>query len=297
MRKEVKLTNLQKIYWPDDGLTKGDLITYYDSVSKFILPYLKNRPLSLKRNPNGIRDKGFYHKDAGDIAPEWMDIAPFFAPSVNKTIKYIVCNSKPALLFVANLGCIEMNPWNSTINKPDHPDYLAFDIDPSEKNTFNDVITVTRAVKQVIDAAGIPGFCKTSGSTGIHVYLPCKKRYEYELVRDVAKVIATAVNKLLPSITTMERSIIKRKKNQIYLDYLQNSKGQTLVSAYSVRPVKGACVSAPLEWKEVNERLHPSQFTILNMKKRVIKKGDLFRGVLGNTFPLKKSLSILEKMA
>jgi bifunctional non-homologous end joining protein LigD len=293
--KKIELTNLEKIYWPEEKITKGDLIGYYENIAPFILPYLKNRPLSLKRNPNGIRDAGFYQKDAGNIAPSWMTTADFHSESSNKIVHYLVCNDKPALLFIANLGCIEMNPWNSTALKPDYPDYLAIDIDPSDKNSFEEVIKVALSVKEVLDTLKITAFCKTSGASGLHVYIPCNKKFKYDAVRDFAKLIAIAVNEKLPQLTTLERSLSKRKKNQVYLDYLQNSRGQTLASAYSARPKPGATVSAPLEWKEVKHGLHPSQFTIQNIKKRVSKKGDLFGGVLGKGVDITKSIRLIEK--
>jgi DNA ligase D len=274
-------TNLDKLYWPDEGITKGDLVNYYESMAPYILPYLKNRPLSLKRNPNGIKDNGFYHKDAGDIAPSWMKTADIYADSVNKIIHYLVCNNVRSLLFIANLGCIEMNPWNSVITHLDKPDYLILDIDPSEKNSFDDVIEVALCAKEILDRLKIQGCCKTSGASGMHIYIPCGRKYEYDLIREFARILATMIHEQLSTLTTLERSLAKRKKNQVYVDFLQNSRGQTLASAYSVRPKPGATVSAPLEWKEVKLGLHPSQFTLKNIKKRVDKKGDLFKNVLG----------------
>jgi DNA ligase D len=291
-----ELTNLDKLYWPDEGITKGDLISYYESMSSFILPYLKNRPMSLKRNPNGIKDAGFYHKDAGDIAPSWMKTAAFHAASSNKTVNYLVCNDVKSLKFIANLGCIEMNPWNSTIAKPEYPDYFVMDIDPSDKNTFDEVIETALVVKDVCDRAGIDACCKTSGASGLHIYIPCNKKYEYEKVRDLAHIIATLVQEQLPKITTLERSLSKRKKNQIYVDYLQNSRGQTLASAYSVRPRPGATVSTPLDWKEVKPGLTPAMFTIRDIKKRAEKKGDLFRAVLGKGVNIPSALKKLDRL-
>jgi bifunctional non-homologous end joining protein LigD len=288
------LSNLGKLYWPDEKITKGDLINYYESIAPFILPYLKNRPLSLKRNPNGILDEGFYHKDAGDIAPAWMKTADVHSESSNKIVHYLVCNDVKSLLFIANLGCIEMNPWNSTINKPDNPDYLVMDIDPSEKNTFEQVIDVALTIKEILDAAGIQGFCKTSGASGMHIYIPCNKKYKYDKIRDFARIIATLVQQQLRETTTMERSLSKRRKDHIYVDFLQNSRGQTLASAYSARPKPGATVSTPLEWKEVKPGLHPSAFTIKNIKKRVEKKGDLFAGALGKGIDIASALKKLE---
>lgn len=296
MRKKVELSNLNKLYWPEEGITKGDLIKYYESIAPYILPYLKNRPMSLKRNPNGVLDSGFYHKDAGGIAPAWMKTIEIHAESTNKIVHYLLCNDVQSLLFIANLGCIEMNPWNSTIAKLDYPDYFVMDIDPSDKNTFEQVIETALVVKEVCDEAGIPSYCKTSGSSGLHIYIPCNKKYEYDAVRDLAHIIATIVNERLPDITTLERSLSKRKKNQIYIDYLQNSRGQTLASAYSARPKPGATVSAPLEWKEVKPRLHPSMFTMSNIKRRIEKKGDLFGPVLGKGINLPAVLKKLDKL-
>ena len=292
-KTKAELTNTNKLYWPDEGITKGELLEYYDSMSKLILPYLKNRPMSLKRNPNGIKDAGFYHKDAGDIAPSWMKTADIKAESTNKIVHYLVCNDRDSLLFIANLGCIEMNPWNSTVKNLDRPDYLVMDIDPSDKNTFEEVVDTALVVRDVCERAGITSYCKTSGASGLHVYIPCNKKFEYDTVRDLAHIIATMVQEQLPAITTLERSLAKRKKNQIYVDYLQNSRGQTLASAYSARPKPGATVSAPLEWKEVKHGLKPAMFTIRNMKKRVEKKGDLFQPVLGKGINIASALKKL----
>jgi bifunctional non-homologous end joining protein LigD len=288
--KKATLTHLDKLYWPDEKITKGDLINYYESIAPYILPYLKNRPLSLKRNPNGIKDAGFYHKDAGDTAPEWMKTADIKSESTNKIVHYLVCNDVQSLLFIANLGCIEMNPWNSTVANLDKPDYFILDIDPSDKNTFDEVIDTALLIKGLLDKAGIPGFCKTSGASGMHVYIPCHKKYLYNEVRDFAKIIATLAHEQMPGNTTLERSLSKRKKNHIYIDYLQNSRGQTLASAYSVRPKPGASVSTPLEWKEVKHGLLPGDFTIKNILKRVKQKGDLFKGVLEKGINIKDAL-------
>lgn len=295
MAKQLTLSNLDKIYWPDEKITKGDLIKYYESVAGFILPYLKNRPLSLMRNPNGIKGKGFYQKDAGDIAPAWMKTANIYADSTGKIVHYLVCNDVKSLLFIANLGCIEMNPWNSVISQLDSPDYMVIDIDPSEKNTFDQVIDVALVLKGILDRAQLIGFCKTSGASGMHVYIPCNKKYTYDEIRDFAKILATLVTEELKDLTTLERSLAKRKKNAIYVDYLQNSRGQTLASAYSVRPKPGATVSTPLDWKEVKHGLLPTDFTIKNVLKRFKSQGDLFKGVLGKGVNIPKALSALTK--
>lgn len=278
---KVKLTNQDKVYWPEEGITKGDMVQYYQRMAEYILPYLKDRPESLKRNPNGIKDEGFFHKDAGDEAPDYVRSVPIFSESTNKDVDYIICNDRATLAYLNNLGCIELNPWNSTIRKPDHPDYLIIDIDPSEKNSFEQVIEVANAFKEVLNKAGVEGYCKTSGASGLHIFIPMGKKYEYELVKYFAHLLCTLVQEMLPGFTTLERNLSKRGTKHIYLDYLQNRRGQTLACAYSLRPKKGATVSAPLRWKEVKKGLHPSQFTIYNMEARVKKTGDIFKPVLG----------------
>lgn len=271
----LQLTNLTKIYWPKEKITKGSLINYYEKIAPVILPYLKNRPLSLKRNPNGIEDKGFYQKDAGENFPGWIKTVPFFSESTGKTVDYTICNNKATLIYLANLGCIEMNPWNSTFSSPDKPSYMIIDIDPSDKNNFEQVIETAQATCQVLEKAGAVYYCKTSGATGIHIFVPLNAKYSYEQARSFGEIIATLVQEQLPSFTSLERSL-KKRGNKIYIDYLQNSRGQTVASAYSVRPVLGAQVSAPLLLKEIKKGLHPSQFTIFNIEKRIQQLGDLF---------------------
>jgi DNA ligase D len=296
MKKEAELTNLDKLYWPAEGITKGELLDYYRQIAPYILPYLKNRPLSLLRHPNGIEERGFFHKDAGDSAPDWVKKKEIYSESTDKMINYLICNDVESLLFIANMGCIEMNPWNSTINKLDRPDYIVMDIDPSDKNTFDEVIDVALVIKEIMDQTGMNGYCKTSGSSGLHVYIPFNKKYTYDESKDFAHILAGMVTERLPETTTLERSLSKRKKNQIYVDYLQNREGQTLASAYSVRPKPGATVSAPLEWSEVKHGLQISDFTIHNIIKRVEKKGDLFQGVLGKGIEMKRVLTKMESL-
>ncbi len=288
----VSITNRKKIYWPGEGFTKGDLIDYYDKMADYILPHLKGRCLSLKRNPNGINDKGFYHKDAGENAPSYVDVHKVKSESNGKIIDYIVCNNKATLPYVANLGCIEINPWNSTTKKIGNPTWMVIDIDPSDKNKFTEVVDTALAVKMIMEKADITSYCKTSGASGLHVYVPLKNKYDYATVKEFAHIIASLVQEQLPEITTLERSLSKRGP-KIYIDYLQNSTGQTLASVYSVRPVPGASVSAPLEWKEVNHQLSPKQFTMQNIFQRLKKKGDLFLPVLKESTSIDKALKVL----
>ncbi|HLO82111.1 MAG TPA: DNA ligase D [Chitinophagaceae bacterium] len=277
---QVKLTNINKLYWPDEKITKGQMLEYYEKIAPVILPYLKDRPLSLNRMPNGIKTKGFYHKDAGENVPSFVVTEQVQSESSDKTIDYILCNNTATLLYVANLGSIEMNPWNSTRRKPDHPTYIVIDVDPSAHNTFSQVIDTALAATQVLERAGATYYVKTSGATGLHIYIPLGAKYEYGPARDFAHVIAMLTNELVPEFTSLERNL-KKRGDRIYIDYLQNSKGQTLASAYSVRPVPGAQVSAPITLKELNYRLSPDQFNIFNIEKRIKKLGDIFYMVLG----------------
>ncbi len=290
---KVHLTNQNKLYWPDEGITKGMVTEYYQSIADYILPYLKDRPESLKRNPNGINDKGFFHKDAGDEAPGWIKKIKIFSESAHKEIDYIICNNKAALAYLNNLGCIELNPWNSTIKDLDKPDYLLIDIDPSEKNTFDQVIEVANTFKKILDKAGAESFCKTSGATGLHVYVPMGKKYFYVQVKDFAELLCIMVNNQLPGFTTMERNLVKRGNKNIYLDYLQNRRGQTIAAPYSLRPHPGATVSTPLHWKEVKAGLHPSIFNIFNMQKRIKRIGDIFKGVMGKGVSIENCIAKL----
>jgi bifunctional non-homologous end joining protein LigD len=292
---KVKVTNLKKVYWPKEGITKGEMIDYYISISKYILPYLKDRPQSLKRNPNGITDFGFFHKDAGDEAPEWVDSKPIYSDSAKKDIDYILCNNEPTLTYLNNLGCIEINPWHSTIKALDHPDYLVIDLDPSDKNTFDQVIETANVVREVFKKAGVESYCKTSGATGLHIYVPTEKKYTYDQLKDFAHLICILAHEKLPKFTSLERNLKKRGDKMIYLDHLQNRRGQTISSVYSLRPKEGATVSMPLKWVEVRPGLSPQDFNIHNALKRIEKTGDIFNPVLGKGIDLGKCLKLLDK--
>ncbi|WP_207493951.1 DNA ligase D [Aridibaculum aurantiacum] len=291
---EVKTTNRTKIFFPESGITKGDVIDYYERMADYILPYLKDRPESLFRTPNGINAKGFFHKDAGDEAPKYVKSISLYSDSAKKHIEYILCNNKASLLYLANLGCIEINPWHSRVNALDAPDYMIIDIDPSDNNTFDQVVEAALVVKEILDEAGAPSVCKTSGSSGLHIYVPMGKKYTYDQVKDFAYLVCMLANQQIPAFTTLERSLGKRRKDQIYMDYLQNRKGQTIASVYSLRPKPGATVSTPLLWEEVKQGLSPKDFTIFNIEQRVKEVGDLFKPVMGKGVDLVKCLQRLE---
>ena len=290
---KVKATNVNKIYFPDDEITKSDVITYYQQIADYILPYLKGRPQSLLRMPNGINAPGFFHKDAGEDAPSFIKTKKLFSESTNKHINYIICDNKATLAYLNNLGSIEINPWHSTINTLDNPDYLIIDIDPSNENTFQQVIEAANVVKQVLDKAGAPSYCKTSGASGLHVYVPLANKYTYEQAKDFTYLICMLASEQIPGFTTLERNLQKRGHKHIYMDYLQNRRGQTIASAYSLRPKPGATVSTPLLWKEVKSGLTPQDFTINNIMKRVKKMGDIFYPILEKGINLNKCLKNL----
>lgn len=289
----LHLTNQNKIYFPKDGITKGDVVQYYNEVADLILPYLKNRPESMNRYPNGIDGSSFYQKDVDtDKIPSWLKTKKIFSESNNEDINYLICNNKETLIYMANLGCIEMNPWNSTTKNIENPDWLVIDIDPDQQD-FSVVVETALVVKDVMDGLETECYCKTSGASGLHVYIPLGAQYDYDSVKILAELIAHEVQSRLPDTTSLERSI-KKRNHKIYIDYLQNRIGQTLAAPYSVRPKPGATVSTPLEWSEVNSKLHPSQFTIKNVLKRFEKKGDLWTPVLSKGVNIKKILKKIE---
>jgi len=295
-KKKVECTNINKIYFPDDGITKGGIINYYRNVSKYILPYLKNRPLSLNRHPNGIKGPSFYQKDM-DVQqiPSWAKTEKLYSKSNKKYINYLICNDEATLIYTANLGSIEINPWHSRYNTPDHPDYMMMDLDPGEIS-FKKVVDTALVIKEICDELKIECFCKTSGASGLHIFIPLGAKYDYDQTKMFAELLATLTHKRLPSITSIERAVAKRK-DKIYVDFLQNRKGQTIAAPYCVRPKPQATVSTPLLWKEVNHQLTPQMFTIHNIQKRLKSTGDLWKGILGKGINLEKVLNTMDKIS
>jgi bifunctional non-homologous end joining protein LigD len=292
--KEVHLTHQHKVYFPKDSITKGDLVQYYKRMAPFILPYVKDRPESLRRQPNGITDEGFFHKDIRDEAPEWVKTFSYYSSHHEGNINFIICNDTATLLYMVNLGCIEINTWFSRTEYLDDPDFCVIDIDPSPKNSFEEVIDAALAVKQVLDKAGCKGYPKTSGATGLHIYIPLGAKYTYKESEDFAHLIANYASELLPDTTSLVRNVSNRGP-KIYLDFLQNIKGQTLAVPYCIRPKPGATASTPLDWSEVNHKLSPSQFTIHTLPERADSMGDIFKPVLGKGIDMMQALKRLEK--
>lgn len=292
VRGKVHFTNLDKIFWPEEGYTKGDVIDYYRRISDYILPYLKDRPESLYRTPHGITEKGFFQKETRNAVDPWIPTKQVFSESNDKNISYLLCQDQQTLLYMANLGCIEINPWLSRIENLNNPDHLVIDLDP-EDISFEKVVEAALAVRQVLDTVGITAFPKTSGASGMHIYIPLAARYDYETAGTFAHLIAQLAHNLVPDFTSLVRSPSKRQ-NRVYLDYLQNRRGQTVAAPYSIRPRPGATVSTPLEWDEVKPGLNPGDFTIRTIHERLEKKGDLFRGILGEGVDLEACLKRLE---
>jgi len=286
--KELKFTHLSKVYWPGEGITKRDLFNYYYRMAEYILPYLKDRPLSLNRFPNGIKGPSFYQKDIKGKAPEWITKTYPYVTGEGEHKEYLVGDDEATLLWMASLACIEMNPWFSRIQSPDNPDYCVIDLDP-DKNTFEQVIQAAQEVKKVLDGLDVPGYPKTSGSTGIHIYIPLGAKYTYDQSQLFARVIVNLVHEQLPDFTTLERKVSSRN-GKMYLDFLQNRPGATIAGPYSLRPKPGATVSMPLTWEEVKPGLKMSNFTIHNAYDRLKETGDLFKGVLGKGIDLKKTI-------
>jgi bifunctional non-homologous end joining protein LigD len=285
---ELKFTHLSKLYWPKEKISKRDMLNYYYQVAPFILPYLKGRPQSLNRHPDGIAGGSFYQKDVKGKSPEWIRKFAYHSEADQREKEFLVCTDEASLLYMASLGCIEMNPWSSTVDKPDNPDWCIIDFDP-DTNPFNQVIEAARVTHHLLQNLGIDACCKTSGSTGIHIYIPLGAKYTYDQSKEFARTIVTAVHNEIPSYTSIERPTAKRK-GKIYLDFLQNRPQATLAAPYSLRPKPGATVSMPLHWDELKKGLRMQDFTIRNAIARIIKQGDIFKPVLGKGTNMVKAL-------
>lgn len=283
---EIKFNNLSKIYWPREKITKRDMLNYYYQVAPFILPYLKDRPQSMNRHPNGIAGESFYFKDVTGTAPDWIETFEYKSPSDNRVRKYLVAKDEASLLYMATLGCIEMNPWHSKVQTEDFPDWCIIDLDPAE-NTFQQVIEAANVTNNILSAMGVVSYPKTSGSSGIHIYIPLAAKYTYEQSKEFARIIATLVQREIPKYTSIER-VVKARKGKMYIDFLQNRPQATVAAPYSLRPKPGATVSMPLFWDEVKKGLKMSDFTIDNAVERIRANGDIFKPVLGKGINLNK---------
>lgn len=284
-------THLDKIFFPKTGYTKGDMFKYYESMAEYILPYVKDRPCSLNRMPNGITGESFYQKN-NEHLPDWVPSTDIFSESNNAKLHWIVGQDLPSLLYMVQLGCVEINPWNSRLGHLEKPDWIVIDLDP-EGVGFDSVIQVARTVHEVCEEWGILTMPKTSGKTGLHIYIPMHAKYSYEQGKNLAHLIVLEVNKREPTLTSVLR-LPEKRKHKIYLDFLQNREGQTLAAPYSLRPTPEATVSMPLHWDEVRKGLKPTDFTIKNAHARVKRTGDLWKPALAKGIDLKHILDKLE---
>lgn len=292
---DVCLTNVNKVYWPDEGYTKLDLIRYYYKVAEFIVPHLTDRPLILQRYPNGIQASSFHQHNVED-PPDYVEQWRSGKNDDGERNCYALCNNIPTLLWLANLGTIAQHPWNSRHAKCEYPDWVVFDLDPDEKATYGQVCQTALLLKETLDKIGLKGYAKTSGSSGIHVYVPVEPLYTHLQVTAFAELVARAVQKQDPETITVERMTKKRPEATVYLDYLQNGEGKSLASVYSVRAKPGATVSTALDWDEVEKKTPLSEFTIHTVPDRLAEKGDLFRAVLEHGQKLGEPLDRIQKL-
>jgi len=271
----IPVKNLDKPFWPQDGYTKGDVMSFYIKVWPYLAPHLKDRPLSLVRYPEGINGHYFYQKNFPG-APPWVETIPI--RSKTRVTHYVMANNLETLIWAVNLGCIEIHPWLSPQLHLDNPTYIIFDLDPMSPATFQDAVQVALALKTLTDHLGLALFPKISGATGLHLYLPVKPVYSYQETATFVQRLGEAVIRVLPELATNERKVSARG-GKVYIDHLQNQKGKTIASVYSLRPFAGAPVSMPVTWEELPS-VQPDSFTITTTPTRLAATGDLFAPLL-----------------
>jgi len=293
-KRVLKLSNVDKAFWPEEGITKGDLLTYYREIAPVLVPHLRGRPFTMKRYPDGWQGKHFFQKDSPKHRPPWLKTAAFPASTregERRIIDYALVDDELALLWMVNMGCIDMHAWSSRADRPERPDWVLFDLDPSEGVGFAETIEVAQLVKQALDLVGLEGFPKTSGSRGIHVLVPVARRHTYAQAFEFARVIASGLARAHPGLVTTEWT--KSKRRGVLVDANQNGAGKTTASVYSVRPRAGAPVSTPLRWEELKSGLDLASFTMEAVLDRVARDGDLYAGVLEGGQSLTEALRIL----
>ncbi len=274
--RRLRLTNLNKVYFPEDGITKRDLLVYYAAIAPLLLPFLKDRPLVLRRYPNGIHGQSFFQKDADKSTPEWVKTVPIMSEGTGKPTHYFIANDRATLLYLTNLGCIDHNPWSSRVGSLEHPDYIFFDLDPTPKTPFSKVTKLAKILLSILGEVQLAAFSKTSGATGFHIFVPVEPRYTFEQARTFVEAVASIVDAKHPELLTAERSVRKRPDGRIYLDAHQNSSGQSLATVYTVRAFPHAPVSAPVRAGELTPGLHPEKWNLKSMTKRIRTVGDLW---------------------
>ena len=273
--REVNVTNQEKVFFPRIGVTKGDLVRYYVDIADSVLHHVRKRPMQMKRYPNGVEGDFFYQKRVPQPHPEWLETYRIEFPS-GRHADFPVVNDAAGLAWIANLGCIELHTWHSRIEDVERPDYLLIDLDPSEGNPWEHVREIALMVKEVMHELGLASYPKTSGVTGLHILAPIKPELEFPLVRDLAKALAKEVERRVPVIATTTWAV--RQRTGVFVDYGQNARDRTIASAYSIRPTPDARASAPLRWDEVPS-VEPGDFTILTMRERIRRVGDLTAGM------------------
>jgi bifunctional non-homologous end joining protein LigD len=278
----VRLSNLGKPFWPDEGITKGDLLRYYRDVAPTLLPHLRDRPFTMKRYPDGWRGTPFFRKDVANYAPAWVKRVTVGVtsrgPQETRIIEVPIVNDELALLWMVNTGCIECHTWYSRTDMLERPDWVVFDLDPSTDVGFAETVEVARLVKEALETLGLASFPKTSGALGIHVLVPIERRHTFEDTRRFATEVARRIVDTHPDVATTEWS--KAKRRGVLIDASQNARGKTIASVYSVRPMRGAPVSTPLRWNEVDDKLDPTIYTMKAVRDRLRRHGDLYEGVL-----------------
>jgi bifunctional non-homologous end joining protein LigD len=292
----LRLSNLDKPFWPEEGTTKGDLLAYYRDVADVLVPHLRDRPFTMKRYPDGVGGKFFFQKDAPSHMPDWiptvrMQVSTRERPPRRKWVDFPLVNDELALLWMVNMGCIDMNTWYSRVDRPERPDWVLFDLDPSADVGFRETVEVALLVREVLELLGLEGFAKTSGADGMHVLVPVERRATYEDTRRFAEIVGAAIARAHPGLATTEWTRAKRRG--VLIDANQNGEGKTIASVYSVRPQAGAPVSTPLRWDELDASLDPAAFTMDVVRRRIAEHGDLFAGVLETRQRLGRSLAKL----
>lgn len=271
---EPELSNLDKLFFPEDGITKGDLLNYYRAVAPAVIEHLRGRPFTMLRYPDGIQGKRFFQKDAPVHTPTWV------RTSTQEGIRYVLVDDLPALLWVVNMGCIDLNAWCARADRPDRPDWAMFDLDPAPGSSFEQVVQVAQLLRQALAGLGLEGYPKTSGSKGMHVLVPIERRYDQDEVRAFAAVVAKALARTAPELIT--EAWRRSERHGVLVDVNQNGFGRTTAAVYSVRPVPGGTVSTPLGWDEVTPKLDPAAFTMREVERRLRKLGDVFAPVLSH---------------
>ncbi len=291
----LKFTHLNKVFFPAEGYTKRDLLNYYDAVADLLLPYLRDRPLSLKRYPDGISGEFFFQKDTHDRFPTWIRVEPIYSEHKKAPTRFVLADHRAALLYLTNLGCIDQNPWMSRVDSLEYPDFMLIDLDP-QGCEFDRIVEAAQLVRKKLDLIGLDGYPKTTGGDGMHIYVPLEPVYSYEQVRSLAEIIARVVAAERPDLFTTPRPVARREQGKVYFDYLQIGESKTIAAPYVVRAYPGAPVATPLAWREVAPGLLPSQFHLRNALDRFARVGDLFEPVLKKPQRLEPAIEKLDKI-